>query len=179
MLPQRTKVVRTTTDAERYPAGRVESPTLKLTRNGTVIQQIRFDQPQILIGRARDNDISIPTRYVSNHHILLIRQGASTVLVDLNSTNGTFVNSKRVHKHVLAHNDVITVDQRSMFVSYRIRYSEPSAIVRIASDDVESVDPEIEKLVAKFEKLAVGGDTDLCPELSEDVATVVGFVDDR
>ena len=110
---------------------------------------------------------------------MLVRCGGSTILIDLNSTNGTFVNSERVDKHILAHNDVITVDRRSMFVTYRIEYSEPSATTDFPLNAVGPADPEIEKLVAGFDNLLIGADTDLLPELSEDVPTVVGVIDDR
>ena len=138
-----------------------------------------MDLPQLLIGRAEDNDISIPSDYVSQHHCLLIRHELSTVLVDLNSTNGTFVNSERVYEHVLTNDDVITVDRHSMFVTYSIEYSDPSKSVHGARDDVDPIDPVIEKALANFENLLVGNDTDLLPKLSDDVPTVVGFIDDR
>ncbi len=123
--------------------------------------------------------MSIPSPFVSQHHILLIRRGDSTILIDLNSTNGTFVNSERVDIRVLANGDVITVDLHSMFVTYSIEYSDPSMTTHGTLDDVDPVDPVIEKALANFENLLVGGDTDLLPELSADVPTVVGFIDDR
>ena len=179
MLQQQVKPVTTYTDAECKSVVPAVCPTLRLTRNGTTIQELSLDLPQVLIGRNGDNDISIPSRYVSKHHILLVRWGGSTILIDLNSTNGTFVNAKRVYKHVLAHNDVITIDNRSMFVTYRIEYSEPSAIADIPSDAVGAADPEIEKVVADAEHLLIGGDTDQLPKLSENEPTIVGFIDDR
>lgn len=179
MLPQPTKIDAATTEAEQQSGERTSCPTLKLTRNGTGIQELSLDLPQLLIGRADDNDMSIPSSFVSQHHILLIRRGGSTILIDLNSTNGTFVNSERVYRRVLANGDVITVDLHSMFVTYSIEYSDPSMTTHGTLDDVDPVDPVIEKALANFENLLVGADTDLLPELSADVPTVVGFIDDR
>jgi pSer/pThr/pTyr-binding forkhead associated (FHA) protein len=179
MLPQQTKTGAASTEAERRSGEPASCPTLKLTRNGTGIQELSVDLPQLLIGRSDDNDMSIPSPYVSQHHILLIRRGGSTILIDLNSTNGTFVNSERVYKHVLANDDVISIDHHSMFVTYSIEYSDPSITTHGTSDDVDPADPVIEKALAAFENLLVGGDTDLLPELSADVPTVVGFIDDR
>jgi pSer/pThr/pTyr-binding forkhead associated (FHA) protein len=156
-----------------------DCPTLTLMRNGVKIQELSLDVPELLIGRTDDNDMSIPSPYVSQHHILLIRRGGSTVLIDLNSTNGTFVNSRRVDKHVLTNDDVISLDQHSMFVTYSIEYTESSGTTRGTLHDIEPVDPVIEKALENFENLLVGGDTDLLPELSEEVPTVVGFTDDR
>jgi hypothetical protein len=179
MLQQQKKPGREFTKAERHSGDPAIVPTLKLKRNGTTIRELPLDVPQVLIGRADDNDLSVPTQYVSQHHILLIRQDGYTILIDLHSTNGTYVNSERVYKHVLADHDVITVDRRSMFVNYRIEYSEPSAIADSALDYTGPMDPEIEKIAAKFESLLSSGDTDVLPDLSEDVPTIVGVIDDR
>ena len=179
MLQQRVKAYTASTDAERQVGDEAVSPALKLTRNGTTIQELSLDMAHVLIGRAEDNDLSIPTRYVSQHHILLVRRGGSMILIDLHSTNGTYVNGERVYKHVLVHNDVITVDCRSMFVSYEIEYSEPSAVIDTESNDELPMDPEIEKVAASIESLLSGGDTDVLPKLSGDMPTVVGVIDDR
>ena len=167
------------TAAERHTSKPADLPTLKLMRNGTVLQEVLFDTPQILIGRTDDNDVSIPGSYVSRHHILLFRNGDSTILVDLNSTNGTFVNSKRVQNHKLVHGDEITIDTHSMFVTYRISYSDPSMRANGTSNEIDPEDAVIAKALANFGNLLAKGDTYLLPTLSEDVPTVVGFVDDR
>lgn len=179
MLPQRKTRDAKLAAAERQSSISASLPTLKLMRNGTVLQELSFDAPQILIGRTDDNDVSIPGSYVSRHHILLFRNGDSTILVDLNSTNGTFVNSKRVQNHKLIHGDEITIDTHSMFVTYRISYSDPSMSARGTSNEIDPEDAVIAKALASFGDLLAKGDTYLLPTLSEDVPTVVGFVDDR
>lgn len=179
MLPQGTKKDAALTEVERQSAGPAGLPTLHLTRNGTTLRELSLTCPRLLIGRSEDNDISIPSSYVSRHHILLVRHGGSTILVDLNSTNGTFVNSKRVNNHVLADNDVITVDLHSMFVQYSIKYCSSQSTSHGTLDDIESADVVIEKALAEIGNLLESSDTDLLPALSEDVPTEVGFVDDR
>ena len=179
MVRQQTKTDTASIITERLLPETAGFPKVKLTRNGTEIQKLSLDRPHFLIGRTDDNDMSIPSPYVSQHHILLVRRGDSTILVDLNSTNGTFVNSERVHKQVLANNDLITVDHHNMFVMYSIEYCESCATTNSNSDVTEPIDPVIEEALANFKNLLVGGDTDLLPRLSEDVPTVVGVVDDR
>jgi diguanylate cyclase (GGDEF)-like protein len=49
-------------------------------------------RPLTTIGRDRDNDIALQNDAVSRHHAKLERRGMDTVVVDLGSTNGTFVN---------------------------------------------------------------------------------------
>lgn len=154
-------------------------PSIQLLHNGSMIQELSMDLPRLLIGRSDDNDISIPSRYVSQHHVLLIRHDRSTILIDLGSTNGTFVNSKRVDRHVMADDDIITIDRQSLFVQYMIKYSDPIKPAHDASDDVESADKIIAEALTDIENLLKKSDTELLPALSEDVPTVVGCIDDR
>jgi FHA domain-containing protein len=54
------------------------------------------------IGRAPDNDIQIEDDFLSSHHAELVSHGGSSLIRDLNSTNGTFVANTRVKQHRLA-----------------------------------------------------------------------------
>ncbi|GAB0102167.1 response regulator transcription factor EmbR [Nocardia sp. JMUB6875] len=48
------------------------------------------------IGRLSDNDIALPDGRVSRHHALVIDNGHTWVVKDLNSSNGVFINGQRV-----------------------------------------------------------------------------------
>jgi clan AA aspartic protease (TIGR02281 family) len=50
----------------------------------------------ITIGRDSDNDVVINDSKVSRHHLQIIGDGAGFRIVDLNSTNGTFVNDRKI-----------------------------------------------------------------------------------
>jgi type II secretory pathway predicted ATPase ExeA len=95
------------------------APRLIVTTDGDVIDDLRMETPRLLIGRSDHNDISIDYSLISRHHALLVREGGSTFLIDLNSTNGTFVNAKRVSNHVLMHDDVITIGH------HKIKFCDP------------------------------------------------------
>lgn len=64
---------------------------------------IRVDKAQFTIGRAKDNDLVLHGKTVSQHHAC-IEQG---VLKDCGSANGTFVNGERVTSCELKDQDVI------------------------------------------------------------------------
>ena len=84
-------------------------PALFVTLNGKTVQQVNIDKPRFLIGRSSINDIIINSTFMSRHHAMLVKQGDATVIIDLNSTNGVFVNSKRVVSQALRHDDVISL----------------------------------------------------------------------
>jgi pSer/pThr/pTyr-binding forkhead associated (FHA) protein len=68
----------------------------------------------LTIGRLPDNDVVIDNPAVSSHHACLFRDGDSWVIEDLDSKNGTFVNDKRVGRHVLRHGDVLLVGKHTL-----------------------------------------------------------------
>jgi hypothetical protein len=61
------------------------------------------------IGRGSDNELALDTKHVSRYHAVLLAGPVHTSIEDLNSTNGTFVNGKRVTRQVLKDGDRVTV----------------------------------------------------------------------
>ena len=67
---------------------------------------------RMLIGRSQDNDLFLPSRYLSRHHaaILPTEQG-HYYIVDLNSANGVLVNGKSVASSLLFNGDILALGQ--------------------------------------------------------------------
>ena len=61
------------------------------------------------IGRTPDNDVHLDAEFISRHHAVALRAGAKTVIEDLNSTNGTYVNGQRVNRRTLKDGDLVTL----------------------------------------------------------------------
>jgi len=61
------------------------------------------------IGRSEECDIVIESPYVSAKHALIRKKGKRFYIEDLNSTNGTFVNGKRVKISRIKNGDIITL----------------------------------------------------------------------
>ncbi len=61
------------------------------------------------IGRTPDNDLHIDADFISRHHAVALRTGNRTVIEDLNSTNGTYVNGQRVNRRTLRDGDLVTL----------------------------------------------------------------------
>jgi Protein of unknown function (DUF3662)/FHA domain len=72
-------------------------------------QRTPIDGPVVQIGRAPGCDIVLDDRNVSRRHAEIRRRGPVVVLIDLDSTNGTIVNGRRVREHPLADGDRITL----------------------------------------------------------------------
>ena len=66
-----------------------------------------IEQGEITIGRKADNMILLDHLTISSHHCRILRSGDSCVLQDLDSTNGTRVNSRDVKESALHHKDLI------------------------------------------------------------------------
>jgi two-component system cell cycle response regulator len=64
-------------------------------------------QGNMLIGRETDATLMLPDQGVSGRHAMLEDQGGTWALVDLKSTNGTYVNGQRVTEVELKHGDKI------------------------------------------------------------------------
>lgn len=143
-----------------------QPPRLIVTINGDVLDDRTMDSPRTLIGRSEHNDVSINSRFVSRHHSMFVRHGAMTFLMDLNSTNGTFVNSKRISNHVLVHDDIITVGH------HRIKFHDPCATVRHQPEGEEFADTAIMKTLEDMRNLLAQENTALLPIATEDLPTL-------
>jgi chromosome segregation ATPase len=60
------------------------------------------------VGRTPDNDMCIDADFISRHHAVLLDTNTGTVVEDLESTNGVFVNSTRVTRSPLTPGDLVT-----------------------------------------------------------------------
>jgi pSer/pThr/pTyr-binding forkhead associated (FHA) protein len=64
---------------------------------------------RLSLGSSADNDIQINSDFTSPHHACIVSNSTTCVLEDLNSTNGTYVNSKRIRKHALRSGDWLMI----------------------------------------------------------------------
>lgn len=80
------------------------------------------------IGRKADNDLAIDDQSISSHHARIIKVQSVFFLEDLNSTNGTSVNEKRVVRHQLRDGDIISIGRhRLIFQDVSAAETTPAA----------------------------------------------------
>lgn len=96
---------------------------------------------QSTIGRSTDNDIPIPDPEVSRRHAQVVKQGQGYAIVDLGSTNGTFVNDVRVTKTTpLKHGDRIRLGD-AIDLRFFLATDQPTVFdrpVTVAPDDEDT-----------------------------------------
>ena len=76
-------------------------PTLLIHLPNRPPRQVALERDLYRLGRGTDNDIVIPGEGVSRHHARLERRGEAWEYTDLDSTNGTFVDGRRVRQIIL------------------------------------------------------------------------------
>src|SRR5256885_2189481 len=59
-------------------------------------KRLEFDKPEVTIGRVQGNDIILPKGNVSKRHSRIVLKDSKFIIVDLKSTNGTYVNGRKI-----------------------------------------------------------------------------------
>ncbi len=94
-----------------YIEGRPAELTLKriklgITREGR-FEEKTFDADTITVGAAADNSLQLDDETVSRYHCRIFLERDHFLIKDLDSTNGTFVNQKKITKMELIDNDTV------------------------------------------------------------------------
>lgn len=80
-----------------------------------------------VIGRSFGSDVWFDDPRLSRRHAIIEREGECWVLVDQKSTNGTYVNSKPIDRHLLVEGDSIEIGKtRIEFMHGRFMESRPT-----------------------------------------------------
>jgi type II secretory pathway predicted ATPase ExeA len=65
--------------------------------------------PRMMVGRAEDCDVRLDSKYVSRHHAILVQHEGKIAIEDLRSSNGIFVNTRKVSRCDLRPGDTVTI----------------------------------------------------------------------
>lgn len=96
-------------DERGEPAAAVPRARLVITTQGAPDQELTLSADRILIGRGEEADVRIDSVFVSRYHALIVHDHGQDLLLDLGSTNGLVVNSRRIVRRALRHRDLIQV----------------------------------------------------------------------
>src|SRR5438128_12330680 len=67
-----------------------------LTEKGGATQRLDFESEEITIGRVDENDICLPKGNISKKHTKIVHKDGKIIVLDMKSTNGTYVNGKKL-----------------------------------------------------------------------------------
>jgi len=101
--------------------------TLYLKFKESVLKELPLTGGVTTIGRAESNDIHIDNLAVSGNHARIVGKENTFTIEDLSSTNGTYIDDKRITRQKLVHNTVITIGKHSLV------FVDPDAV--LADDD--------------------------------------------
>jgi pSer/pThr/pTyr-binding forkhead associated (FHA) protein len=105
---------------------------LVLTLDGALLGEYPLEKKYVTLGRRASNDIQIDNLAVSGDHARFITVGEETLIEDLESTNGSQINGKKVQKQALRHGDVVAIGK------YKLTYHNEAGNAPAATDGFEN-----------------------------------------
>jgi general secretion pathway protein A len=99
---------------------------LVITMQGVPEREITLKADRLLVGRGEEADVRIDSVFISRYHALIVRDGNQDLMLDLGSTNGLLVNSRRILRRALRHRDLIQVGPaRVMYINEQANNAQP------------------------------------------------------
>ena len=112
-------------------------PRLIITRDGETLPDYVFKEKKVLIGRSDFADVVIDDDFISKLHIMLLLYSDALVMLDLNSANGTTVNSVKVRKTILKDDDIISLGHHRLKVENAPAISEEMEEILKSPDTIK------------------------------------------
>jgi len=144
-------------------------PKLIISLENKVVDEIPIEKEIITIGRRTDNDLCLDNLAISGYHSQISTVLDDCFLEDLESTNGTFVNSEIVKKHALKDGDIIDIgNHRIKYVNHLASSSansefEKTLIMTATTERKNSLKDEqdVQELESHIDDLDDGDEEDL------------------
>jgi adenylate cyclase len=120
-----------------------------LDESGEVLSSVTLDgKTTFHIGRSEENDIILPFNWVSRQHAMLQADKSGALnLIDLGSTNGTFVNDRRITTPTLLHSGNRLAIGRTIMVFHQETPARKARPEREENDTDRTVSYARKKLV--------------------------------
>lgn len=134
--------IQITSSSAKAPTGWV----LK-AKTGTIVGKV-FPIPaagKVVIGRANNCDIQLPANHVSRQHAEVQVVGGKLMVKDLNSSNGTFINRKKVADGELKNGDEVRFDT----FSFEVTGPDGEGSARAVESDAAPARPGIVETAAR------------------------------
>lgn len=123
------------------------APTIVITHDGDTVARYALTPRSYVIGRNELADIRVEDRFVSKVHAMLQVYRNAIVLFDLNSTNGTTVNSIEVQKRLMRSNDIISLGR------HRLKIENAPAVSEEVNEQIEAADTQTLKNLSDIRRV--------------------------
>ena len=118
------------------------------TRNGEIKKDnLTLSEEKITIGRNPKSDIYVNNPHVSFNHSVIYKTKGNYEIEDLNSTNGTYVNGKKISKHILKNGDEVSISGVYNFV-----IDVDKEFTKVKKDFIEGFPLEARNITVKTKK---------------------------
>ncbi|MEJ2143149.1 MAG: FHA domain-containing protein [Gammaproteobacteria bacterium] len=84
---------------------------ISIVKNNQPVKSIPLPEGGISIGRSGENDIFLNDETISARHAKIYTYYNTSYIEDLDSTNGTYINGKKIQKHLIKPGDVVQIGQ--------------------------------------------------------------------
>lgn len=136
---------------------------IKIFRGPTQVETIQIKGGEVL-GRGDDVEIQITHPSVSTRHLLFFVKNGDTTIIDLNSSNGTYVNDRRIDSHTLSDQDLVVIGP----IQFRFLEALKTRSVLSANGFPQRLFPDGDKLSI----LDDGDDEDIYDDIHDAVAVI-------
>ena len=112
---------------------------LTLIQQGGPDQEFQLGKSSISFGRALTNDIVLDDGRVSRNHSRLDCNPSGCTIIDLGSSNGTYVNGLRIDKAVLKPGDVVGMGNTQMRFEVAKPYEEAGMTAKYTENELDQI----------------------------------------
>jgi diguanylate cyclase (GGDEF)-like protein len=124
-------------------------PCLVLIEERILLRSLPIERSEYIIGRSTECDFVLDGKEVSRRHTRIFYENDKFKIEDLKSTNGTYLNGKRIDITDLHHGDEIKIGD------FTIIFDEGKGIEGIYDEtQVDSTGNETQRLIAEYQSLA-------------------------
>ncbi len=113
--------------------------SLTVKEKGGSVRKMDLDKDAVTLGRVDGNDVVLPKGNVSKQHARIVAKDGRIIVLDLNSTNGTYVNSKKIDApQVVQPGDKIFIGDFVVVIDKNKMAQKESPPSRVRSPKVEA-----------------------------------------
>ncbi len=142
-----------------------------LSFDGAPVKEFELDQEIVTIGRKPGNDIHVDNLAVSGTHAKILTILNDSFIEDLNSTNGTIINGKKITKHALSNGDKVQIGKHTLeYINEAAEADEgefektmiirPDANEKVSAEDKGKLEKSIGKIASELASAGAAGSED-------------------